>query len=132
RPGAEGDRVVRGSPCTRRDHCCRGGKTCPRAVVPGVGEMITDADGRRPARDHRALRRTASAAASRSIAGGGGLPKIPGQRGGTRDPILAGLPAGPLAPPRTALCPKAKSPLFDSAGQAGERFRSPGIPPAVG
>src|SRR5690606_36245770 len=94
--------------------------------------MIASLDGRRPARDHRALRRTAPAAASRSIAGGSGLPKIPGQRGGIRSPILAGLPAGPLVPPRTALCRKAGSPLFDSAGPAGERLRSPGIPPAVG
>src|SRR5690606_682572 len=76
------------------------GESLPPGGGAGCRGMVTDANGWRPARDHRALHRTVLTAAARLIAGGGCLPKIPDQRGGTRSPYLrrtTGWTSGPAS-----------------------------------
>ena len=65
------------------------GESLPLGGGAGCSVMIADANGSGPARDHRAPGRTVLTAASRLIAGGGCLPKILDQRGGTRSPIYS-------------------------------------------
>ena len=76
------------------------GESLPLGGGAGCSVMIADANGSGPARDHRAPGRTVLTAASRLIAGGGCLPKIPDQRGGTRCPYLrrtTGWTSGPAS-----------------------------------